>query len=48
MENMFLRASAFNQKLCGDAWVQSKADKSDMFTDSPGLISGYGEGEGYD
>ena len=39
MEKMFFRASAFNRKLCGDAWVQSKADKTGMFTESPGSIS---------
>ena len=39
MEKMFFRASAFNRKLCGDAWVQSKADKSEMFIGSPGSIS---------
>merc|ERR1719174_2902799 len=38
MGSMFLRASAFNQKLCGDAWVQSQADKGGMFKDSPGSI----------
>merc|ERR1719183_1516491 len=36
---MFRGASAFNRKLCGDAWVQSQADKSDMFIGSPGSIS---------
>merc|ERR1712037_313315 len=39
MQNMFIHASAFNRKLCGDAWVQSKADKSHMFIGSPGSIS---------
>ena len=39
MGNMFFRATAFNHKLCGDAWVNSKADKSEMFTGSPGSIS---------
>ena len=39
MAYMFFRASAFNCKLCGDAWVQSKADKSEMFMASPGSIS---------
>ena len=39
MESMFLRASAFNRQLCGVAWVNSKADKSDMFKDSTGSIS---------
>merc|ERR1712048_1478461 len=36
---MFVRASSFKRKLCGDAWVNSKADKKDMFSDSPGSIS---------
>ena len=39
MEKMFFRASAFNHELCGVAWVNSKADKSDMFKDSTGSIS---------
>ena len=39
MMSMFRDASAFNRKLCGDTWVQSKADKSEMFTGSPGSIS---------
>jgi len=39
MEEMFLRASAFNRELCGVAWVNSKADKMDMFKESPGSIS---------
>ena len=39
MEKMFFHASAFNHKLCGDAWVQSKADKTEMFYESPGSIS---------
>ena len=39
MENMFLRASAFNRELRGIAWGHSKADKTDMFKDSPGSIS---------
>ena len=39
MSYMFSGASAFNQKLCGVAWVKSKADKTDMFKDSPGSIS---------
>merc|ERR1712222_258740 len=39
MAYMFHRASAFKRELCGVAWVNSKADKTDMFTNSPGLIS---------
>jgi len=51
---MFYRASAFKRKLCGVAWVKSKADKDHMFTDSPGSIPSIvctttktGDGEGY-
>ena len=36
---MFSGASTFNRKLCGVAWVNSKADKTSMFQDSPGSIS---------
>ena len=36
---MFYGASAFKRELCGVAWVNSKADISDMFIDSPGSIS---------
>ena len=39
MKAMFLRALSFNRELCGVAWVNSKADKTDMFTDCPGSIS---------
>ena len=39
MRSMFYGASAFKHKLCGVAWVQSKADKTDMFKDSPGSIA---------
>merc|ERR1719174_2356206 len=39
MRYMFRGASAFKRELCGDAWVNSKADKMDMFTDSQGWIS---------
>ena len=37
---MFFNAASFNQKLCGAAWVNSKAGKSAMFDGSPGSISG--------
>ena len=56
MGSMFHRASTFKHELCGDAWVNSKAVKTDMFTNSSGSISstvcttatsGYGEGYGY-
>merc|ERR1712032_1210372 len=36
---MFHRASSFNHELCGVAWVNSKADKENMFTNSPGSIA---------
>merc|ERR1712048_1068570 len=39
MWRMFNEASSFNQTLCGEAWVNSKADKTDMFEGSPGSIS---------
>ena len=39
MNHMFLDAPAFNQQLCGAAWINSKASKSDMFTGSSGSIS---------
>merc|ERR1712032_1285161 len=39
MGSMFRDASAFERELCGDAWVNSKADKRDMFTGSSGSIS---------
>ena len=38
MQSMF-ESSAFQHQLCGDAWINSEADKTDMFTDSPGSIS---------
>ena len=55
MGHMFYRAVAFKRKLCGVAWVNSKAEKAEMFTGSPGSISstvcktaksGYREGYG--
>ena len=39
MGYMFRGASSFKQKLCGAAWVHSKATKEDMFVDSRGSIS---------
>ena len=39
MEGMFRGAFAFRRELCGEAWVQSKADKGDMFIGSPGSMS---------
>ena len=38
MRFMFHRASAFKRELCGFAWASSRADKSDMFKESPGSI----------
>ena len=39
MQNMFYGASAFQYKLCGAAWVHSKANKHGMFLASLGSIS---------
>ena len=39
MREMFGDAISFNQTLCGEAWVNSTADKDEMFNDSPGSIS---------
>ena len=39
MDFMFLNAASFNQKLCGIAWVNSKASKSSMFAGSSGSIA---------
>merc|ERR1711934_516482 len=39
MESMFYGASSFKRELSGVAWGHSKADKTDMFKDSPGSIS---------
>ena len=39
MWRMFRDADSFKRELCGVAWVNSTADKSDMFKDSPGSIS---------
>merc|ERR1712048_644256 len=35
---MFSGAASFERNLCGDAWVHSKATKTDMFKDSRGKI----------
>ena len=57
MRRMFSGASAFKRELCGVAWVNSKTEKYNMFTGSPGSIAstvctttttGYAEGYGYD
>ena len=39
MDEMFLHAKSFKQKLCERAWVRSKSSKKDMFAGSPGSIS---------
>ena len=39
MRHMFHGAFAFKRQLCGVAWVNSKADKTDMFKDSSGSIA---------
>ena len=39
LDEMFLGATSFNQQLCGAAWVNSKADKDDMFEGSSGSIA---------
>ena len=36
---MFYEAGAFNRKLCGKAWVKSKANKTGMFVNCRGSIS---------
>merc|ERR1712224_1038791 len=38
MGSMFHNAKSFAQVLCGDAWVNSKAEQGDMFTGSSGSI----------
>merc|ERR1719174_2518386 len=38
MDNMFADATSFEQNLCGDAWVHSKASKDGMFKGSSGSI----------
>ena len=39
MDYMFYNAVLFDQKLCGDNWVHSKASKNGMFAGSSGSIS---------
>ena len=39
MDFMFSKTTSFKQKLCGDAWVRSKASKNLMFLGSFGSIS---------
>ena len=40
---MFYKASAFNQVLCGPAWVNSEANQDDMFVQSGGSIASESE-----
>ncbi len=39
MSTMFYSAKSFKRSLCGAAWFNLKADKTDMFYDSSGSIS---------
>jgi len=39
MSQLFQNAKSFDQTLCGAAWANSKADKRNMFSGSPGKIS---------
>ena len=39
MRKMFFAAGNFTQTLCGDAWLDSNADKYEMFAHSPGTAS---------
>ena len=39
MSYMFHRAKSFTRVLCGTAWFDSLADKTDMFVRSPGSLS---------
>merc|ERR1719174_3194287 len=39
MDKMFRNAKSFNQRLCGAAWIHSKASKELMFAGSSGSIS---------
>ena len=39
MDRMFSKAVSFKRRLCGAAWVHSKASKINMFEGSPGSIS---------
>ena len=39
MNNMFMGATSFKQKLCGTAWIHSKASKNLMFEGSPAWIN---------
>merc|ERR1711934_301315 len=39
MDRMFFHAASFKQKLCGAAWVNSKATKRLMFAGTSGSIS---------
>ena len=39
MDQMFASAKNFRQTLCGPAWLNPKASKNLMFSDSPGAIA---------
>ena len=39
MVDMFLNAASFNQRLCGMAWLRSRASKQGIFEGSSGSIS---------
>ena len=39
MDYMFADAKSFKQKICGDAWIHSKASKEGMFAGSFGSMS---------
>ena len=39
MSRMFWGAKSFGHRLCGEAWLNSKADQEDMFVDSFGAIA---------
>ena len=34
MDKMFIRATAYTQTLCGNTWIDSGADKLQMFVDT--------------
>ena len=38
MDFMFYEATSFSQTLCGKAWIESQASKTEMFAKSPGSI----------
>ncbi len=36
MKRMFFNAQEFHRELCGDSWIESSANKTDMFTGTAG------------